>query len=114
MSDIPEWAIESAHRRLKIADSVPSNFEVYSKESVPVRVLAEMIAEHEEPPVDPLLIEAREIANSEHLMGNGFDLDTPYGELRTGEISNGTNDSHVVVQAALAALKRGIQLGEKK
>lgn len=61
---------------------------------------------HEEPPVDPLLIEARKVAiEIEKDRDNGF-----YAEL----IADGTSDDAPVMRIAMACLKRGIELGQSK
>lgn len=63
MSDIPEWAFDHAEvlyaeMAIGVIDEMPH------RKSFHAKAFAKYISEHEEAPVDPLLIEAREIAAS--------------------------------------------------
>ncbi len=85
--DIPEWAMERAFA-LANADVVPTTD--LSTWTAAITAFAAYIAAHEEPPVDPLLIEAREILRH-------------YGYERTGTAEEGL---------ALAGIRRGIELAK--
>lgn len=101
MTDIPEWAKERV-RVLTNAEGGPSNKWITCHRNA----FARYIAEHEEPPVDPLLIEAREMAAKV-----AFDKDWfVHGE----SIQSGQRDDHSDVQIALAALKRGMELAREE
>lgn len=65
--------------------------------------LARYIVAHEQPPVDPLLVEAREIAATCDLSG----MANWRKFCRAGHYDGGSE-----VSIALAALKRGIELGK--
>lgn len=94
----PQWAWEKAHKLLAEAGGKwgPSA----------ARAFARYIAEHEEPPVDPLLIEAREVCarhfEDSHQGAHGVSY------------RYGTWDDMDTVQIALAAIKRGIEIGGAK
>lgn len=93
---IPEWAIDLAHQ---LANAEVSNPRAVSTYSCHHLALARYIALNEEPPVDPLLIEARRVACG-------------YISAPMDEVLEGGFDSTHVVNVALAGLKRGIELGE--
>ena len=65
---------------------------------------ARYIAKHEEPPVDPLLIEAREVWAREREESGNSRVAALY---RAGRY-----DSDPAIKTALAALKRGIEIGK--
>jgi len=102
--EIPKWAKQRA------CDLVNACRGVHSSKYYPpmantstfptLHVLARYIAEHEEPPVDPLLVEARELC-------------AQFSHYKKGYIS-GACDAHIEVRIALAAIKRGIEMGEMK
>jgi hypothetical protein len=110
--NVPEWAKQ---RACELANAV-------GDWAVPVKwgqaqhyalgqAFARYIAEHEEPPVDPLLIEAREIVAQWYAdnpkMGGGTREPT---RIRAGEIDAGAEVTQTIV-----ALKRGMELaGERK
>lgn len=106
MSDIPEWAVR---RAVEMANQT-AGYTVQNSHQARLdtlgpygKSLARYIAEHEEPPVDPLLIEAREIAATNfELAGAGF----------PEEVRAGAWDHKTCVIVALAALKRGIEIGK--
>lgn len=109
----PEWAIERAHAALmKYEDdalqSIVSLRE--AKQSIRVypgiRVLAEYIAEHEEAPVDPLLIEARRLVSETVRKGASQEY--------FFYLFDGHYDDSEEVQSFLTALKRGIELAQEK
>ena len=101
--DIPQWAKDRAVELSRSEWSYPGTrgiirAEVFSNPSYPACIaFARYIAEHEEPPVDPLLIEAREIAA-------GFKHYEPE------DVLAGQLDHSVALQMTLAALKRGMEL----
>ena len=97
MSDLPpDWALEKAKNlrasEILIADK-RNGFELM------YHAFARYIAEHEEAPVDPLLIEAREIAQS-------LNLHMPMA------FASGDYDKCGEMLAAMKALRRGIELGK--
>ncbi len=90
--EIPQWAKERANL-LGSRGVLVSSF--------PMRdAFARYISEHEQPPVDPLLIEARAILSSESW--RGIDL------------SGGRYDQSAEMTQVLAALRRGIEIGEAR
>ncbi len=99
MSDtIPDWAIERAK------DLRDAGFQRGDKNYT--HTFARYIAEHEEPPVDPLLIEAREIAaRRAQAVGE---------EAWSRRYLAGEYDGAVGVQCALRGLKRGVELEREK
>ena len=107
MGDIPEWAFKRVCELTNKDGSryEPDNFKWLTPSSARSysigEAFARYIAAHEEEPVDPLLIEAREIA-AENQPGyaDGF--------------IRGDWDGHSSMQALLRALKRGIEIAEKR
>lgn len=97
----PMWAREEAARRVNAMEpAVRWDASDYGL-TVTFTLFADMIAKHEEPPVDPLLLEAREIAAEE-----GW---TPaYRE----NILSGYLDDSPCVKFTLKGLRRGIELGK--
>lgn len=71
------------------------------EDSATLRTFARYIAAHEEPPVDPLLAEARKIAANQ-FKGSSTEVN----------ISIGNHDHESLVQGCLTALKRGIEIGK--
>jgi len=104
MSEIPEWALDEALRRCGVApDQKPLSDWRDATYATAVRLFALHIAAHEEPPVDPLLVEAREIV---------ADWNRPSAPGFADETLAGEHDKAGTVVCALAALKRGIELGK--
>ncbi len=110
----PEWAIERAHAAIMVYDH-DSDRGVCSlseaKERVRhlpgIRALAEYIAEHEEAPVDPLLIEGRRLLSDYwRAKGNPIEKDIADDHLL------GVYDDGGDMLLVLAALRRGIELGK--
>jgi hypothetical protein len=97
MADIPQWAKE---RAIELADA-----EDWEKVPALATAFARYIAEHEDPPVDPLLIEAREICA---LDCEKFRLLSSAGNYRRG-----VNDKGDTLRVVITALKRGIELGKQ-
>ena len=72
MDDIPDWAWDRAKRMI---DGQPNTGPGWAKSLAPigaVRAFARYIAEHEEPPVDPLLIEAEQIVDKHTYTHDGL------------------------------------------
>lgn len=103
--EIPQWALERAAELANKEAGVTGGFTAaYMTEADLGRTFASYIAQHEEPPVDPLLIEAREIV-ARHEDSLGFDEDAK--STRAGDV-----DSCESVQFTLTGLRRGIELGK--
>jgi hypothetical protein len=116
----PDWAIERAQRLFMANERAweggvqhptiiinGGNSPGYAK----CLEFARYIAEHEPPPVDPLLIEARKVAAS-------FAKPNAYISFSAGSASAertlaGTDDDSIFVQAVLEALKRGMELARE-
>jgi hypothetical protein len=114
MSDIPEWAVKRANDLTSEAMKDGSWLPIGGHASA---AFARYIAEHEEPPVDPLLIEARKLFAEDHRNGL-IALAHPLGSciLKSGAgedlILEGNYDHRREVSRYLAALRRGIELGK--
>lgn len=102
--EIPQWALERAAELANKEAGVAGFTAAYMTEADLGRAFASYIAQHEEPPVDPLLIEAREIV-ARHEDSLGFDEDAK--STRAGDV-----DSCESVQFTLTGLRRGIELGK--
>lgn len=101
MSEVlpPEWAIERAVKLLNSGRTDGEKSWVNSEvtdTATGVLQFASYIAEHEEAPVDPLLIEARAVCDA--VDGGGYE--------------DGTYDDGKLIAVALASLRRGIEIGE--
>lgn len=93
MTDIPQWAWEMARRlRDEEQERTPSLCPMD-------RAFAAYILAHEEPPVDPLLIEARKLAS--------VDGDHP---LWIERLNSGQADDDYRVVTALKGIRRGIEI----
>lgn len=95
----PEWAIQRALAELCVGGQPVCHV---------VKGFARYIAEHEEPPVDPLLIEAREI------VAGWYVQNPPKCRVLSNSpehIRDGKCDDRGEVRQALSALKRGMELG---
>ncbi len=103
MSEIPVWAKARACELVRVENP---DADVQPEDHFPpfARALARYIAAHEEAPVDPLLIEAREIAAQAYSNRRDHDF--------AGWIRRGDKDSIYEVQVALAALRRGMELAK--
>ena len=105
MADLPpDWAIE---RALSLA---PTGAELEDvKRHWPGHTahiaFARYIAVHEQPPIDPLLIEAREI------VARGYE---PYLMPCAESARAGSQDDQLPVKCALVALRRGIELAKEQ
>ncbi len=69
--------------------------------AVGVAQLAARLARENWRPVDPGLIEAREIVRA---------INSRYAPIFAGEVGAGRHDNHIEVEIALAAIKRGREL----
>lgn len=97
MSDIPpKWAMDRARELAGLNRCLIGDAQVHY-------AFAAYIAQHESPPVDPLLIEAREAAAT----AAGA---RPWSSF----CRDGSYDSTHAVQAALAGVKRGMELGRER
>lgn len=90
----PDWAIEEAIKRSGVGATDGVTLAMIKCNPTFVWVVmtltaARLIAQHEEPPLDPLIAEAREIANS-------------------------FADGDETLEIALEALKRGIEIGKEQ
>jgi hypothetical protein len=97
--DIPQWAKDRACEIAKASGVTPGG--ARDADFAWGRAFARYIAEHEEPPVDPLLVEAREIAAKAR---------PDYAE---GYLSGGYDTSSTEIRTALLALRRGIERGKQ-
>jgi hypothetical protein len=95
----PDWAIE----RACVEANNRSKYHPWTKHDYgsngALTALADYIAAHEQPPVDPLLIEAREIA------ADVFDQDHGGAMTHSRMIREGKADESINVLTALTALK---------
>jgi len=97
--DVPDWAIERARElyRANVPEIPEPKYDGFSYQEA----FARYITEHEEPPADPLLLEARAICAS-------------VAENKAYQYLDGTRDKYGDMEIALTALKRGIEMGEAK
>jgi hypothetical protein len=106
MSDeIPQWAKE---RACELANSMKPLSVLWIVEDIPaastLTALARYIAAHEEPPVDPLLIEARKLA-ADIAMERGANRDV----VDHYETAKATDPE---ISRVIRVLRRGIELGK--
>lgn len=98
----PDWAIEEALKRSDF-DARPDDVAYIRRASHrwcnAIRELARMIAKHEQPPVDPDLVKAREIV-ADNFLRRGF-ADS------SQEILLGEHDDWEEVKCTLAGIKWG-------
>lgn len=100
--EIPQWAKE---RAVELSNArYPDSVDMGSFELESLRAFAAYIAAHEEQPEDPLLIEARRIVSC--------NKSGRYSPATEELIEAGEFDREEPVQVALAALRRGIELGK--
>lgn len=106
MTNIPTWAWKEVDVRVGYTHQ-PDTTQEWAKYTDNLRRLAAgLIAEHEQPPVDPLLLEAREIA-AQHCATINFPNMARI--LRDGKL-----DGNERVQIALMALHRGLELAKSR
>jgi hypothetical protein len=105
--DIPEWAIGEAVDRLNAAYTECYDMEAWrvaaDSNHPTVLTVARLIAKHEQPPIDPLLVMAREAAASHY--------DRIGAVKRQGPIREGRDDQCGSVQSALTALRMAQEQG---
>jgi hypothetical protein len=99
--DVPEWAIERACE-LASAWSYSTVLCLPTDTSVYLHAFARYIAQHEEPPEDPLLTEAKQIVCAHY--SAGFQVDA----------INAGSWCELEVKFALAGLKRGMELAKER
>jgi hypothetical protein len=129
MSDIPQWAIEKALKPfLDETPTAPWTPEAVLAEmdrphgakgfAAMVLAYAKLIDDHEPPPVDPVLVVAREMFCEDHKNGE-FSVASLTGSciMKYGaaneEIRAGKHDYNPIVRRYLKALRRGIELGKQ-
>lgn len=106
MSDIPEWAVKRAN--LETAAEYTRHTSITQSEGH-LLAFARYIASKEEAPVDPLLIEAREIC--------ALQWDARKGAIETevaNDFRNGFHDDESEVFHVLLGLKRGMELAKEQ
>lgn len=106
--EIPQWALKLAVKKCGLAwveEHAPDLAKMgVGKWETPIECFARYIAQHEEPPVDPLLIEARELAAKHYEQVGSYIL---ADATRSGE-----RDSLGLIKVIAEALRRGIELGK--
>lgn len=108
MTELPDFAIEKACKLARSGWSLDQakqwmNVNMYG---MSIQGFAAYIAEHEEAPIDQLLLDARSIA---------ADIAEKDGQtIWSSRVDLGLEDGHPDVLIALAALKRGIEIGSGK
>lgn len=109
---IPKWAAGKAR---SLADAETTSGDIGDEASLLAlacyrAAFARYIASHEEPPVDPLLIEAREIvAQAQHDWP-----DNPWHLNEAAELRAGNRDYTLVLKGTLAGLRRGVEIGREE
>ncbi len=93
-SEIPEWAFRRVAELHTEVDGLSSSFARY-------------IMSKEEPPVDPDLIEAREVVCKNH---HDKHPESPWHVERAQRVREGCDDNLLEVMQALAGIKRGREL----
>jgi hypothetical protein len=103
MSDeIPQWAKERACELSGASVWIPADVDLNNNSAL--TALARYIAAHEEPPVDPLLIEARKLAG-DIAMERGANRDV----VDHYETAKATDPE---ISRVIRVLRRGIELGK--
>ena len=102
--EIPQWALERATELVNKEKGDAYFTATYVAISYTGQALARYIAQHEEKPIDPLLIEAREIV-AEYFATDG-------SPITAAKYSSGAWDSLPAVLVTVEALRRGIELGK--
>lgn len=102
MTDTPEWALKMACEQSGIPWADYQHGPVAFNTRRSIEAHARTLAKYETPPVDPLLVEAREICARQyegcgrHVMAKSF--------------RSGGEDDNLHIQIALACLRRGAEL----
>jgi hypothetical protein len=100
----PNWAFKEVGKRVPKRECPTSlDWAVYVDE---LRMLAaSLIAKHEQPPVDPLLVEAREITAKYY---DDHNIPNTARAIQAGHWDKGER-----VQTVLTALRRGVELAKE-
>lgn len=104
MTDVPDWAMRRAFEASGLQNSrciVARNRDMAWCKAI--EAFARYIAKHEQPPIDPLLIEARKLVAAR-----------PNCREYAEGVMCGEEDEHPSVQNALIALRRGLELARTK
>ena len=96
---MPDWVLIEAAKRTNWYMPVDCIHERYSTLSDAFRALCDMILKHEQPPVDPDLLLAREAA------AWVWDSQGFYGPSYASKIREGTKDHELAVEISLRAIK---------
>lgn len=104
MSDIPDWAQKEAVKRLTAAHPLTSGHWRPGFSDWLVDLFAHHIADHEEAPVDPLLIAKRQA------LGEWADLTWGKSSSFAADYRAGKNDDDSNARLAEIALRRGIEI----
>ncbi len=111
MADIPDWAKE---RACELANAEAPLRWNPKRQHPAIDAMARLIAAHEEPPIDPLLIEARKIAASRLKDGVRYlSFHAGDADLCAMRYREGKNDDEFVL-SLVAAIKRGMELERGK
>lgn len=104
--EIPQWALERA-AELADKEAGGNRFSAdYVADLYLGQAFAHYIARHEEPPVDPLLEEARKFAAEHYKRLKCFN--------QARRCLEGKCDQNSQIKTILAALRRGIELGKEQ
>ena len=106
-TEAPMWAREEAARRLNAKAGISYWIADDYSQNGAFTIIADMIAKYEQPPVDPLLQEAREICAARFDAENNRSVASDY---RSGLFDNDDKELSI----ALAALKRGMEIEREK
>lgn len=98
---IPDWAFRKACDAVPLKVHHVMNMALSNPTRVLIETLARHIAEHEEEPVDPRLLRARELA------AQWYDDNTSLDSTMSRSIRMGLCDALPLVVVALAALRDG-------
>jgi hypothetical protein len=110
MTDIPEWAKQRACDAVGISFDSYKGGRYFDVSLKAINFAASLIAEHEEPPVDAVLQHARDFVAEQYLALD--DRDEQHKKSWANFCRQGIYDSQPRVVTALAAIRRGIELGK--
>ncbi len=106
-TEIPDWVLIEAAKRSNFTSScIVKHRSTYAYGGI-FAALCDTILKHEEPPVDPLLLRAREIWASEYERHR-----TNGDTYLSSQIRDGKEDSAFAMKMLLRALREGIELGK--
>jgi len=102
---MPDWVLVEAGKRVWPGSHKTLNYwrDCYDAGG-PFRALCDTILQHEQPPVDPLLIEARKLVSLR------YNTDTGMPEIEA--TLRGDDDHTTAMQNCLTALRRGMELAK--